>query len=209
MNLFAVTSSSSLPPGSDGAGAPPPDAPPSPLLPLPRVAGDLGSCADDVGATLAALAVENGQAQRRVATASRDADEARAEEQAVQEVAALHAEAGSIREQAWFDAVTSGAQVAAQQSAPGGSQTSSSGSVASGALGGAKAFGDGLFAADEKDDEASAKGYDAGVTSARFASDGAHDALADAQSLVQSALELYREFVATQAQTRSAALRGA
>jgi hypothetical protein len=142
--------------------------------------------------------VQSGQLQRAAATSARDADEARAEDQANQEVQDIRAQAQSMRQQAWLDAATTVATTTA------GGKSRVLGSI----LAGAKAFGDGMYGADQKDDEASAKGHEAGVNAARFAADGAHDAVSDARDFIRSALDFYREYVSTRAQTMAAALRG-
>jgi hypothetical protein len=162
----------------------------------------------DLGAALAILSVRTGQLERWTATEARDADERRTEAEAQAQVQAMRAEAGSMRDEAWFDAATSVAQVAAASDAPsGGTSSSTKTSTASGAIAAVKAFGDGLYGADQKDDEANAKGAEAGVSSAQYAAGGAHDAISDATELITSALSFYREYVATRAQTSAAALR--
>lgn len=173
------------------AGAAPPSLLPEPS---PLVAGVAG----DIGAELAALAVRSGQLQRAAATSARDADEARAQDEARQEVQDIRAQAQSMRQQAWLDAATTVATATA------GGKSRVLGSV----LAGARAFGDGLYGADQRDDEAGAKSHEAGVNAARFAADGARDAVSDARDFIRSALDFYREYVATRAQTRAAALRG-
>lgn len=176
----------------------PSPAPASAVLPslLPEPAALV---AGDVGAELAALAVRSGQLQRAAATSARDADEARAQDEANQEVQDIRAEAQSMRQQAWFDAATTVATATA------GGKSRVLGSV----LAGARALGDGLYGADQKDDEASAKGREAGINAARFAADAARDAVSDSRDFIRAALDFYREYVAARAQTSAAALRGA
>jgi hypothetical protein len=161
-----------------------------PLLPLPTI--PIGS---DIGASLAILAVQNGQLERSIANDDRNAQEQAAENDANQEVQALHSEASSMGSQAWMD----GALSLAAGSAGGKS------AVLGGLLTGAKGLGDGLFGAAEKDDEATAKGFEASVTVAQSGASAAHDAVSDADQLVQSALGFYKEYVATEGQTANAA----
>ncbi len=174
----------------------PSGAAPISLLPAPSALP--GVISGDVGAELAALAVASGEVERTAATDARNADEARAVSEAEQELQAIRSQAQSLRQEAWFDGATTVATLTA------GGSSQALGSV----IGGAKALGDGLYGADQKDDEASARGYEAGVTAARFAGDGAHDALSAASDFIRSALDFYKEYVTTRAQTSSAALRG-
>jgi hypothetical protein len=99
-----------------------------------------------------------------------------------------------MRDQAVFD----GAVAFLQCTAGGKSNAVSS------VLGGAKGAGDGLYGATEKNDEASAKCFEAGAAAAQSGAQDAHDAVASADQLIQSGLELYKEYVATEAQTSSA-----
>jgi hypothetical protein len=161
-------------------------------LPLPSVLG-----AGDPGAALAALAVQCGQAQRSAATDARNADEALVEADDQRDVQSLRAEARSMWQQAWLDGAT-----AIFEGTAGGKATTL-GTVAAGV----KGLGDGLYAADEKNDEASAKGFEAGAHAAQFAEDNARDASSGAASLIQAALDFYKEYVSTEGQTSEAALR--
>jgi hypothetical protein len=182
-----------LPPSFCDAAPAPAGPPPSSLLPSP-----FAPAPGDLGGELAALAVASGELQRAAATDARSADEARAQAEIAKEVQTIRAEAQATRQQACFDAVL-GVEVAV---------VTSQSAVAGGVALAAKTFGDGLLSANQKDDEASARGHEAGVDAARFAVDGAHDALADARDFIRSALDFYKEYVATQARTDAAALRG-
>jgi hypothetical protein len=162
-------------------------------LPSPRLA-----VAGDVGAELAALAVQSGLVERWEASDARNADESLAYAQAQQEVQALRSEAGSLADQAWFDGA-----VALSQGVAGG-KSSAIGAI----LAGVKGAGDGLHSADQKNDEATAKGFEAAATATRSAADGARDAAAGADQYVQSALELFRQYVTTEGQIGSAASSG-
>ncbi len=174
----------------DGPASPGAASLPLPTLPLPIV-----SAGSDLGAAIAALAIQNGQLQHTEANDDRNAQEALARSDADAEVQALRSEASSIGNQAWMD----GALAAFQASAGGKSQAL--GSV----LAGVKGAGDGLYSADQKTDEANAKGFEAGVNVANEGADGAHDAISGADQLVQAALDFYREYVSTAAQTANAA----
>jgi hypothetical protein len=159
------------------------------LPPSPTVALD-----DDVGAELAVLGVESGKLERTEATDGRNAEEELAQTEAQQEVQSLRSEAGTIASQAWMDGA-----IGVLQAASGG-KSSTLGAV----LVGAKGAGDGLYGAEEKGDEATAKGCEAAVGAAQAGAEGAHDAITGADQLVQSTLEFYKEYVSTTAQTENA-----
>ncbi|MGH7438644.1 MAG: hypothetical protein ACRENE_23390 [Polyangiaceae bacterium] len=150
---------------------------------------------DDLGGAIASLGVQSGEVERDTAAAARRADEALAEAQSHAQVDALRSEAGSMRDGALFD----GAMAFLQATA--GGKSSGVGAV----LCGVKGTGDGLYGAAEKDDEASAKGFEAAASAAQNAAEGAHDAISSADQLVQSSLDLYKEYVATEGQTANAA----
>lgn len=162
------------------------------LLPLPCLAAG-----GDLGAVLASLEVQTGQVERSVASEDRDAQDALAASYAKREVQALHAEAGSMQSAAFWDAGTTFVQAFA------GGQSTPVGSV----VGGVKGLGDGFYGADEKNDEANAKGFEASSTAAHSGAEDARDAASSADQLVQSALDFYREYVATSGQTASAVLQ--
>jgi hypothetical protein len=167
-------------------------APPTTLLPDP-VEG-LVACGDP-GAELAALAVRTGMAQRQAARALRDAEEAAAEREAAAQVQTMHDKASSIRTQAWFDgAMTLGEQAAGGRSTVGCLLTAG------------QKLGDGLFAAEQQDDDALARGHEAAATHANNAAGNANDAFTDANDCIRAALQFYGEYVSTRAQTFGAAL---
>jgi len=175
------------------------------LLPEPVVAL-LSS--GDVGAEIAALAVETGMAEGSLAREEREAAQVRKEWEDAQEVGAIRAEASSLRVQAWVDAGTTlGAQFGSSVIA--GGSGGSGASVAPGTAGSsvllAGKLADGYFAAGQKDDEANAKSYEAASSDAKSAADDAHDTLAGANDYIRSALAFYQEYVATRAQTLIAA----
>lgn len=184
-----VTSTSYAEPAS-AAGATTPSLLPAPL-------GALMS-SGDVGAEIAALAVENGMGERSLAREERQAAEARAQSQEAQEVHAIHAEASSLRVQAWVDAGTMvAAEVAGKDSAGAALGTA------------AKTLVDDYFAAGQKDDEANAKACEAASTDAKAAADDAHETLAGANDYIKSALDFYQEYATTRAQTLAVAAQRA
>jgi hypothetical protein len=159
------------------------------LSPLPVL-----SAGGDFGSELAVLGVESGQLEHAEATADRDAEQKLAQAEATAEVQALRSEASSIGSQAWMDG-----GLAAFQAAAGGKSA-----VLGAVVSGLKGTGDGICAADQKGDEATAKGCEAAVTAAQSGAEGAHDVISNAEQLVQSSLEFYKEYVSTTAQTRDA-----
>jgi hypothetical protein len=167
-------------------------ATPTTLLPDPV---DALIASGDPAAELAALTVRTGMAQRHVARALRDAEEAVAEREADAQVQAMHDKASSMRTQAWFDgAMTLGEQVAG------------SGSTVGCVLSAGQKLGDGLFAADQQDADASAGGHEAAAAHAKNAAGNANDAFTDANDCIRAALQFYGEYVSTRAQTLGAAL---
>jgi len=165
------------------------------LLPDPEAAV-LSS--GDVGAEIAALAVQNGEVERSAAHEEREAAEARALAEEAQEVQAIRAEASSMRVEAWVDAgLTVGAQVVGS--------SSTAGVIAKAG----KALADGYFSAGQKDDEANAKAFDAAAGDAKSAAEDAHDTVADANEYIKAALDFYQEYVTTRAQTLTAAAQRA
>jgi len=149
----------------------------------------------DPGAEIAVLALRTGVAERHATRAMRDAEEAVAEHEADAQVQAMHDKASSMRTQAWFDA---GMTVAEQ--AVGAKSTAGC------ALSAGQKLGDGMFAAGQQDDDASARAHEAAADHANRAAKSAEDALADANDCIKAALQFYGEYVSTRAQTLIAAL---
>jgi hypothetical protein len=143
------------------------------------------------------MAVSNGVVERWAAHDARQADEARIESEDAAEVKAIHSEAFSMRVEACFDVGVTVAGAAA------GATTG--GLIAKGG----KAFIDGWLSADQKDDEAVAKGHEAASTGAKTAADDAHDNLGAADAFIKAALDFYQEYVTTKSQTAQVATQRA
>jgi hypothetical protein len=167
-------------------------------------------CSGDVGAEVAAMAVQSGQAQRDVARAARDADEAIQESEDEQEVAAMHQKADDVRSQALvegfgmiaeggFEVAGSTQGEAARKGLEGG------GKIANGT---AQIFAGGMKAAEANDDAAAAQ-HRAAAEHAKSAAEDMHDASRDAADYVKSAIDFYRDYVSSEAESRSAALHRA
>jgi hypothetical protein len=165
----------------------------------------------DLGAEIAALAIQNGNTQRATAHAQRAIDEADQERADAAQVQAIHSEASSMRAQAWVDG---GIGVAAAfgdafiPRAPTGGP-SGWGAASTDLTAAATKMVDGFFAAAQHDDEADAASDKAAAD--RFANDAkdASDAANDATATINTALDFARSYVATEAQTQAAALHRA
>jgi hypothetical protein len=162
------------------------------LLPDP---GSAFIAPGDLGAAIAVLAVQNGVAERWAAREARQADEAQAQTEEAAEVSALRKEALSLRTQAGVDVCITAIGVA--------------GGGATGALVAkvGTSFVDGWLGADQKGDEATAKGCEAAGADARSAADDAHDNLSAADAFIKAAIDFYQEYVVTRGQTANAAAR--
>ncbi|HEY8041391.1 MAG TPA: hypothetical protein VIF15_16410 [Polyangiaceae bacterium] len=175
-----------------------PDAGPPPL-PDPL---DALALSGDPGAELAALAVESGQAQRRSARAARDACEAAEVHEQDAEIAAMRQKADDLR----VEGLIEGAGMAAQGvGAVGGDATKGVGLMAGGA---AKVVATGR-GADAANDDADATLHKNAAAHAKDAADAMHDTWKEGADYVKAALDFYREYTSTQAQSRSAALHRA
>jgi hypothetical protein len=154
----------------------------------------------DLGAAIAALAVENGVAERWVAREARQADEARTRSEGAAEVKALHDEASSMRLEACLDVgiTVAGAVV--------GAVTGGAGELLAKA---GTCLVDGWLHADQKDDEATAKGHEAASSDAKSAAQDAHDNLSAGDAFIKAAIDFYQEYVATRGQTENTAARRA
>jgi hypothetical protein len=183
-------------PVQPGAPADPQNAaPPETLLPDPaRVLEESG----DPGAQIAALAIQTGSSQRRVARDIRDTEEANEAREEAAQVKAIHDKATSMRTQASFD----GVMVCAEQASGGDKETATW-------FKGIQTVGDGLFKADQTDHDADAVAHASAAEHYKLGARNADDCKKDAGDYIKAALDFYREYVSTQAQTQSAALHRA
>jgi hypothetical protein len=164
----------------------------------------------DVGAEVAALAVETGETQRQDAQVVRDEMEASAAAEEDQEVAAMRDKADAIRNAGIAEGIGMGLDgvcniVAGPCSS--GAQTSLKG-------GGMLAEGTGkivgaCFSADGATADANATRHKVNADHAKDVANDAHDELKGASEYVNSAIDFYREYVSAQGQTMSAALHRA
>jgi hypothetical protein len=169
----------------------------------------------DPGDMLAALAIENGKAERTAAHQERDAEEAAEAQANAAEVQAMHDEASSVRAQGFFDAATAvagaviGVTCAQPACAAAGNKPSPLGIVGGHLSDGVEKLGDGFWKAAQHDDEASAAADKASAGQHADAAKDASDAAADANAAMSAALDFDRNYASTEAQTQLAALHRA
>jgi hypothetical protein len=153
----------------------------------------------DIGAQVAALAIENGDEERATAHVERDAEEhAEAAADAAQ-VQAMHDEASNMRTQGWVDGGIAVGAAALQSYCP---------AAAAAVQGGAK-VGDACFQAKQHDDEATAAAQKAASDQAQTAVKDDSDTATDANAAISTALDFYRTYTATEAAAQQAALHHA
>ncbi len=180
------------------------------------------ACGSDPGEEVAALAIENGEAERSTAHHGRDAEEAAEAKANAAEVQAMHDEASSLRAQGVFDAATSVASAVigiacppaaaaspSLASATAAGNGSSGGIFASHIVDGAGKLGDGFWKAAQHDDEAWAAADKASAAQHQDATKDASDAAADANATISTALDFSRNYTSIEAQTQLAALHRA
>jgi hypothetical protein len=171
-----------------------------------------GFVGTDPAGEVAALAIENGEAERTTGHQERDAEEAAEAQANAAEVQAMHDEASSFRAQGYFDAATSvaGAVIGVACPAPvAGEKASMQSLIAGHAADGAEKLGDGFWKAAQHDDEASAAADKASSAQHADAAKDASDAAADASATISTALEFDRNALSIESQTQLAALHRA
>jgi hypothetical protein len=170
-------------------------------------ASDAALCSGDPGELMAALDVENGEAERTTAHQERDAEEAAETAADAAQLQAMHDEASSLRAQGVFDASTAvvGACLAVA-CPPAASGAATVGGLVAGHLSdGVEKLGDGFWKAAQHDDEARATAAKQHADAARNATDAANDANAN----LGAALDFDRNYTSIEAQTQLAALHRA
>ena len=153
----------------------------------------------DMGAEVAELAVQNGDAERTSAHEARDAEEEAAARADAAQVQALRDEASNMRLEGVFDAATAVGTGCLKMECPSAAFTTEA----------EEKLGDGFFHAAQHTDEANAAGHKAAADQAKGAADGDGAAANDANAYVKDALDFYRTYAATTAQTQSAAIHRA
>ncbi len=179
----------------------------------------------DPGAEMAALAIENGEAERTNAHQERDAQEAAEAQANAAEVQKMHDEASSMRSEGVFDAVVGVAAAAAtvalpiafaaDPAAPAATMAQSqAGAARAGTVGGGLVdsfgkLGDGFFHAAQHNDEAGAAADRASAGQHGDAVKDANDTAASADATISSALDFDRSYSSVEGQIQLAALHRA
>lgn len=160
----------------------------------------------DPGAMLAALTIETAKEQRDVSRELRQGEEATQDREEQAEVAAMHDKAGDMRAQAWeegaFDA-SAGVMQMAGAGASGGAQTRWEAGATLMKAGGKVVTG--LDAAGNEDKDADVVAHKHTGDRARRAADDAHEGEKEAQKLLDTAIDFYREYTSASDQAKAAA----
>jgi hypothetical protein len=174
-------------------------------------ASDAVLCSGDPGEEMAALDVENGEAERTTAHQERDSQEAAEAAADAAQVQAMHDEASSLRAEGVFDASTAvvGACLAAACPPAASGAATVGGLVAAHLSDGVEKLGDGLWKAAQHDDEAQATADKASADQHADAARNATDAANDANATLGAALDFDRNYTSIEAQTQLAALHRA
>jgi hypothetical protein len=161
---------------------------------------EVSSMGGDVGDQVAALMVENGEAERTTDHQARDAAREAESQADTAQVQALHDEASSMRTQGWVDAAAGvGNAILKAYGTPIGQAAGEA----------ATKVGDSAFSATQHDDEATAAADKAAADQAQAAAQDDTDAANDASQSIQTALDFDRTVQTTEAQTQLAALHRA
>jgi hypothetical protein len=165
----------------------------------------------DVGAELAALAVQSGEAQRRTSRDIRDALEDSVESQENQQVDALRAKAADTFASSLIEGLGTAAEGGCQLGASFATcdavklKWNASGTLAQGVA----KMGSALYAQNAVNDDANATSDASAADRAKRAIQDTGDAYKDAGDYVNAAIDFYREYVSAQGQTMNAALHRA
>lgn len=159
----------------------------------------IGAISGDLGAQAAALAIQNGEDERRTGHEERDAAYAVEAHDDAEQVQTLHGEASDLRMQGGFDMAAGFVTAAAKAASP----------VAGAAMEGMQKAGDDLLAASQKDDDADAAADKAAADQAENAAKDAGERATDATSNINAALDFNRNYQATEAAVAQAALHRA
>jgi hypothetical protein len=164
----------------------------------------------DVGAELAALAVQSGEAQRRTAQDIRDSLEDYLDSQQNQQIEAMRAKARDAFGNAFVEGLGIAANGGFDMTAAFSCDADKSKWTAGGTLAqGCAKMGSAFFAQNMANDDADATGHANAADHARRTIDDMNDACKGADGYVNAAIEFYREYVSAQGQTMNAALHRA
>lgn len=175
-----------------------------------RAAPPTVAWASDPTTEVAALAIQNGEAEKTTAHEERDAEEAAEAQANAAAVQAMHDEASSVRKQGFFDAGTAvaGAVIGAACPPVAGKEALSH-IVLTHASDGVEKLGDGFWKGGQHDDEARATAAKAGAAAHADAVKDASDASADASAAIGTALDFSRSVTSIESETQLAALHRA
>jgi hypothetical protein len=207
--------------GANGAvGAP--DSPPTtaepvavetaPLLPDPE-AQLLAS--GDPGAMVAALVVESAKDERDVSQQIEQAQTELEDQQEQAEVQAMHEKASSMRTQAWTSGLIGVAQGAMSLGAAGVSDSGAKDGMGKAArsleagakmVGAARDVSTGLASAANEDTDATITAHEQAAAHAKRTAGETYDNERDAEKLLGTALDFYKEYESAQDQARAAAV---
>jgi len=169
----------------------------------------------DPGAMLAALVMKSGDEQRKVAREQRD-QAMKAEDTADNaEIQDMHDKADLQRAQGIVDGSLQIAQgvttigAGCSEASGASKRTTAEWNGAGAAFGAGKSVADGFFSGAITDKDADAKQADVSANSFKQMADDAHDSEKDATDLMNKALDFYKEYVDTKAQTMMAAIHRA
>ena len=166
--------------------------------------------ASDPTTEVAALAIQNGEAEKTIAHQERDVEEAAEAQANAAEVQAMHDEASNVRKQGLFDAATAvaGAVIGVACPPAAGKETLSH-FVLTHAADGAQKLGDGFWKGGQNDDEARAAAARASAAAHADAVKDASDASSDASAAIGTALDFSRSATSIESETQLAALHRA
>ncbi len=153
----------------------------------------------DLGAEIAAIAVRNGDVERDASHEAREAEERTEAKDDAAQVQDMREEASSMRMEGVFDAVTTVGTAYVKAYCPSAAFAGEA----------AEKLGDGFWHAAQHANEAEAAGQKAAADQAKGAAQDDGDAANDANGYVKAAIDFYREYASTEAQTQSAAIHRA
>jgi hypothetical protein len=172
-----------------------------------------------MAAQIAALALQQGQAQSDLDTKAEETQDSIADQADAAEVATMHQEASTMRAGAWESGILQISAGACSIASAGAGIGATAGSGAMGASGVMKGLSEGLSGggtiagglskAATTDLEASATASKALADAAQRSGGVDSDAKKSAQQFVQAAVDFFREYESTKAQAQAAAVHGA
>jgi hypothetical protein len=161
----------------------------------------------DMGAQIAALAVQTGETERTEGHQERQTEELRAEQELDKEVQAIHEQASLTLVQGWTDATlavatgVAGAASGTPAVGSGGAGGTASGVTSGSVIAASKSLVDASFGAGQKNLQANQTAAAGAVANANAAAQDAHDTISDASDGIKAALSFYQEYEQARGQT--------